>query len=50
MTYSTFAVDVLCRGAVFACNVADQCGVPGATIAKWFSRLNLRARAQEVAA
>lgn len=50
MTYSTFAVDVLCRGAVFACNVADQCGVPGATIAKWLSRLNLRARAQEVAA
>lgn len=50
MTYSTFAVDVLCHGAVFACNVADQCGVSGATIAKWLSRLTLRTRAQEVAA
>ena len=50
MTYSTFAVDVLCHGAVFACNVADQCGVSGATMAKWLSRLTLRAGVREVAA
>jgi len=50
MTYSTFAADVLCHGAVFACRVADQCGVPGATVAKWLSLLTLRTRAKEVAA
>jgi len=44
MNYSTFAADVLCHGAVFACRVADQCGVPGGTLAKWLSRLTIKPR------
>lgn len=44
MTYSMFAADTLIHGAHFACNHAARVGVSGATMAKWLSRLTLKAR------
>ena len=48
MTYSSFAVDVLIHGAHFACSHADRCGVPGDRLAKWLSRLTLKASARPI--
>lgn len=51
MTYSSFAVAVLTKGATFACHAAEARGVAGDTMAKWLSRLNARrAAGQKVAA
>lgn len=51
MTYSSFAVAVLTKGATFACQTAEVRGIAGDTMAKWLSRLNTRrTAAQQVAA
>ena len=51
MTYSSFAVSVLTKGATFACQAAEARGIAGDTMAKWLGRLNARrAVAQQVAA
>ncbi len=42
MTYSSFAVAVLTKGAAFACQTAQARGIAGGTMAKWLSRLNAR--------
>lgn len=51
MTYSSFAVAVLTKGATFACQLAEARGVAGDTMAKWLGRLNTRrTAAQQVVA
>ena len=42
MTFSSFAVAVLTKGATFACQTAEARGIAGDTMAKWLSRLNAR--------
>ena len=50
MKYSTFASDVLCHGAEFACRYAESCGVSGPVMAAWLRRLASKSAGLKLAA
>lgn len=50
MKYSTFASDVLCYGANFACRYAESCGVSGPVMAAWLRRLASKSAGLKIAA